>query len=55
MAVELTAHVVRSTEGWTLEPAPLQRDWMDQTVSRAAYRCLPMAMANQAGWLIRCP
>jgi len=55
MAVQLTAHPVSPTEGWTLEPAKLQRDWMDKSVRRAAYRCLPMAIANQAGWVVGCP
>ena len=55
MAVQLTAYAVRPREGWTLEPAKLQRDWMDQSIRRSAYRCLPMAMANQAGWMVGCP
>ena len=32
--------------------APVARAWMDATPSRFAYRCLPMLMANQAGWLV---
>jgi len=28
------------------------RDWMDATPNRFAYRCLPMLIANQAGWYI---
>jgi hypothetical protein len=32
--------------------APSNREWMDATPKRFAYRCLPMVMANQAGWLI---
>src|SRR5579871_2478076 len=35
-----------------IEPGPLTRDWMDRTPQRYAYRCLPMVIANQAGWLI---
>lgn len=31
-------------------PAPLRRDWIDATSSRFASRCLPMLIANQAGW-----
>jgi len=38
-----------------LEPAPADRDWMDQTHQRYAYRCLPLVIANQAGWIIRNP
>jgi hypothetical protein len=28
---------------------------MDKTPHKAANRCLPLVMANQAGWVIRCP
>ncbi len=38
-----------------LEPAPADRDWMDQSHQRFAYRCLPLVIANQAGWVIRNP
>lgn len=38
-----------------VEPAPTTRDWMDATHLRYAYRCLPLVLANQAGWIIRCP
>ncbi len=55
MAVELKAYPYKPTDDWTIEPATLQRDWMDQTIRRAAYRCLPLVIANQAGWVIGCP
>lgn len=32
-----------------------QREWMNATGERFAYRCLPMVMANQAGWMIANP
>jgi hypothetical protein len=32
--------------------ASSQRDWMDQTDRGFANRCLPMLMANQAGWTV---
>lgn len=35
-----------------LVPAPATRDWMDATSRRFAYRCLPLVVANQAGWLV---
>jgi len=38
-----------------LEPASADRDWMDQSYHRFAYRCLPLVIANQAGWVIRNP
>ena len=42
------------------DPLPLQaadrkRDWMEDTIDRFAYRCLPLAIANQVGWDILCP
>jgi hypothetical protein len=33
-------------------PASLNRDWMDRTSGRFAYRCLPLLIANQSGWMI---
>ncbi|WP_169972892.1 DUF6065 family protein [Tautonia rosea] len=38
-----------------LFPAPPRRRWMDDSAGRFAYRCLPLVMANQAGWLVRNP
>ena len=32
-----------------------RRDWMDATPDRFAYRCLPLLIANQAGWDLLCP
>jgi hypothetical protein len=55
MNCTLTAYIVGPTEGWIIEPASPRRDWMDQTPGRGAYRCLPLAMANQSGWIIRNP
>ena len=52
---ELIAYETVPAEGFALTPAPPRRDWMDTTHDRHAYRCLPMLMANQAGWLISCP
>jgi hypothetical protein len=34
-----------------LVAAPMGRSWMDATVERFAYRCLPLVMANQWGWM----
>jgi len=38
-----------------IRPAPLERDWMDATDQRFAYRCLPLAIANAFGWEVLCP
>lgn len=35
-----------------LVPAPQARAWMDGTRDRFAYRCLPLLIANQAGWVV---
>lgn len=51
----LTAYVVADAKGMELTSAPLDRDWMDATPSRFAYRCLPLTIANQAGWFIANP
>ncbi|KAF1690377.1 DUF6065 family protein [Pseudoxanthomonas koreensis] len=51
--MKLTAHVI---DGYTLDirPAPRERDWMDRTEQRYAYRCLPLDMANALGWELLC-
>ncbi len=38
-----------------LTTAPVDRDWMDASPQRFAYRCLPLAIANQAGWFLHSP
>lgn len=38
-----------------LEPAPIARDWMDNAHLRHPYRCLPLVIANQSGWVLRSP
>lgn len=35
-----------------LVPGSASRSWMDATNHRWPYRCLPMVIANQAGWVI---
>jgi len=37
---------------FAIHPAPRHRGWMETTDERFAYRCLPLVMANQAGWII---
>ncbi len=41
--------------GLSLVTAPVERAWMNETPKRFAYRCLPMLIANQAGWFILNP
>ncbi len=38
-----------------LEAAGLERDWMSAAAQRFPYRCLPLNMANQHGWVLTCP
>lgn len=54
-ARSLVAWEVDDPDGIHLEPAPADRDWMDASNLRFAYRCLPLVIANQAGWILRCP
>jgi hypothetical protein len=51
---KLVAHVL---EGHTalIRPAPSEREWMDQTHQRFAYRCLPLNIANAHGWELLTP
>jgi hypothetical protein len=51
----LIAYEIHRAHGMPIVPAPIDRDWMNETEQRAAYRCLPLVVANQAGWLILCP
>jgi hypothetical protein len=37
-----------------IRPAPVDRDWMEATGNRFAYRCLPLTIANAHGWEILC-
>ena len=43
--------------GWAplIRPAPVKREWMDNTPDSFAYRCLPLNIANAHGWEILCP
>ncbi len=51
----IVAYDLGSTASIRLVAAPQRRGWMDATPSRFAYRCLPLVIANQAGWLLLCP
>jgi len=51
---ELVAYVIDGHE-LSIRPAPLERDWMDASDQRFAYRCLPLNIANAHGWEILCP
>jgi hypothetical protein len=38
-----------------LKPSRPDRDWMDATHERYAYRCIPLSIANASGWEISLP
>ena len=48
----LVAYYTGGTARPTLVGASATRDWMQATDARFAQRCLPMLIANQAGWWI---
>jgi hypothetical protein len=52
--MELIAYQIHDVPEFVIEPAPSTRAWMDATDNRFAYRCLPLVMANQMGWIVRC-
>lgn len=52
---KISAWEIGSQEKVQILPAPVSRDWMDETSARGAYRCLPLAVANQTGWVITAP
>jgi len=53
MPAKLTAYVL---DGYmvNIRPAPVERNWMEETGERFAYRCLPLNIANAYGWEILC-
>lgn len=53
--VRLYAYEVADHSDMPIRTAPVERDWMDASDQRFAYRCLPLTIANQAGWLIENP
>ncbi|MGB7343206.1 MAG: DUF6065 family protein [Pirellulaceae bacterium] len=48
---ELIAYEIHPVTDMPLVRAPIEREWMDQTQKRFFYRCLPLTIANQAGWV----
>lgn len=47
----LTAYRLAGPE-LPLKPASPNREWMERTEGRNALRCLPLLIANQAGWMV---
>lgn len=51
----LIAYAIEDRSVAEIRPAPLQRAWMDATLGRFAYLCVPLAIANQHGWEMLAP
>jgi hypothetical protein len=51
----LKAYRIRPDRSLDLVPAASTRAWMDASYQRNAYRCLPLLIANQAGWFVQNP
>lgn len=49
---ELVAYRVTNWPNMPIVPAGRERQWMDDSQRRFAYRCLPLLIANQAGWWV---
>jgi uncharacterized protein DUF6065 len=49
------AYAIHPNIAAAIEPAPIARDWMDRAHLRHPYRCLPLVIANQSGWVLRTP
>lgn len=52
MAEKIKIHRMHGVD-LDIEPAPVQREWMDRSPDRFAYRCLPLNIANAHGWQLR--
>lgn len=51
---KLTCYQVQK-EPCRIVPARAERQWMDETDQRFAYRCLPLSIANAMGWELLLP
>jgi hypothetical protein len=51
----LYAYELLQAADMPVSTAPVDRAWMDASHQRAPYRCLPLVIANQAGWWLPCP
>jgi hypothetical protein len=52
---QFIAYQVSEWRDMRLTAAEVDRDWMEATDKRFAYRCLPLVIANQSGWVIANP
>lgn len=54
-ALSIIAYQIYERVTVGIEPAPIDRAWMDSADQRHPYRCLPLNIANQNGWILTCP
>jgi hypothetical protein len=54
-ALELIAYQPASAPRVDIQPAPRWRDWINSMADRWANRCLPLIVANEAGWVLLNP
>jgi hypothetical protein len=52
---DFIAYAIHPNTTAPIEPAPIARGWMDNAHLRHPYRCLPLVIANQSGWVLRTP
>lgn len=52
---DFIAYELYADQQYAIESAPIARDWMDQAHLRFPYRCLPLVIANQCGWVLLSP
>ncbi|VTS04246.1 DUF6065 family protein [Tuwongella immobilis] len=50
-----TAYEIHDPWDMPLVTAPIDRTWMEEAHQRHPYRCLPLVMANQSGWMLLSP
>jgi hypothetical protein len=54
-ALMFVAHRVVGEPLLSIVPGVARREWMEATTNRFANRCLPLRIANQAGWVFSLP
>jgi Family of unknown function (DUF6065) len=53
--IDLKCYLTDDDHPVDIRPARNRREWMNETPSSYAYRCLPLSIANAHGWEVRCP
>jgi len=57
MKEQITVNYINGIENKMFEIVPLtmQREWMHKSLNKFAYKCLPLGIANQYGWVVLSP